>query len=174
MAISTQQIIDFLASNPTNQQIAEAMVTFKVSPEQITAALTEQEAKLGGTTTIVENAETGQTSTQLNDLGGGFNATYKPPVIEQTEQGITYTSPPELSGFSRVDPANKDYIHDYNKMWEQNHLELIQTQTMCPCGGTYMFKNKATHFRTKLHHNYMLEKHNKKNEEVEAIIVDTA
>ena len=114
MAISTQQIIDFLASNPTNQQIAEAMVTFKVSPEQITAALTEQEAKLGGTSTVVQNAETGQTSTNLNDLGGGFNATYKPPVIEQTEQGITYTSPPELSGFSRVDPANKDYIQYYD------------------------------------------------------------
>jgi hypothetical protein len=114
MAISNQQIIDFLASNPTNQQIAEAMVTFKVSPEQITAALTEQEAKLGGTSTVVQNAETGQTTTNLNDLGGGFNATYKPPVIEQTEQGVTYTSPPELSGFSRVDPANKDYIQYYD------------------------------------------------------------
>jgi len=69
--------------------------------------------------------------------------------------------------------TNKEYIQAYNKMWGENHLELIQTQTMCPCGGTYMFKNKATHFRTKLHHNYMLEKHNKKNEEVEAIIVES-
>jgi hypothetical protein len=72
-----------------------------------------QEKNLGGYSTVVENAETGQTSQVLNDLGG-FNATYKPPVIEQTEQGITYTSPPELSGFSRVDPTNNDYIQYFD------------------------------------------------------------
>jgi len=75
--------------------------------------LIEQEKNLGGYSTVVENAETGQTSQILNDLGG-FNATYKPPIIEQTEQGITYTSPPELSGFSRVDPTNNDYIQYFD------------------------------------------------------------
>lgn len=66
--------------------------------------------------------------------------------------------------------ANKEHIQEYQKMWEQNHLELIQTQIMCACGGTYVYKHKARHLRSKLHNNYMLEKHNKKNVEVEAQI----
>ncbi len=110
MAISNQQIIDFLASNPTNQQIADAMITFKVNPEQIANALAEQEAKLGATTTIVENAETGQTSTQLNNLGGGFNA-------YRDENG-------NLS-YSRVDPANPDKIQLYGPKGEYRGEEKV-------------------------------------------------
>jgi len=96
--ISTQQIVDFLATNPTNAEIGKAMETFKVSPTQIADALASQEAKLGATTTVVENAETGQTSSVLNDLGGGFNA-------YRDENG-------NLS-YSRVDPANPDKIQLY-------------------------------------------------------------
>ena len=110
MAITNQQIIDFLASNPTNQQIADAMVTYKVNPEQIANALAEQEAKLGATTTVVENAETGQTSTQLNNLGGGFNA-------YRDENG-------NLS-YSRVDPANPDKIQLYGPKGEYRGEEKI-------------------------------------------------
>jgi hypothetical protein len=114
MAISTQQIIDFLASNPTNQQIAEAMVTFKVSPEQIAGALAEQVANVGTTSTVVENAETGQTSQVLNDLGGGFNA-------YRDENG-------NLS-YSRVDPANPDKIQLYGSQGEYRGEEKVSTGT---------------------------------------------
>lgn len=115
MAISNQQIIDFLASNPTNQQIADAMTTFKVSPEQISNALTEQLTQVGPTTTTYTTTDAGDVANvNPSDLGGGFSAYYKAPTIEQTEQGVTSTSTPELGGFSRVDPANPDYIQYYD------------------------------------------------------------
>jgi|APGre2960657373_1045057.scaffolds.fasta_scaffold34846_2 hypothetical protein len=108
--ISTQQIVDFLATNPTNAEIGKAMETFKVSPTQIADALASQEAKLGATTTVVENAETGQTSSVLNDLGGGFNA-------YRDENG-------NLS-YSRVDPANPDKIQLYGPKGEYRGEEKI-------------------------------------------------
>jgi hypothetical protein len=101
--ISTQQIVDFLATNPTNAEIGKAMETFKVSPTQIADALASQEAKLGATTTVVENAETGQTSLVLNDLGGGFNA------YRDEDGNLSY---------SRVDPANPDKIQLYGPKGE--------------------------------------------------------
>ena len=67
--------------------------------------------------------------------------------------------------------TNKEHIQEYQKNWEQNNLELIQTQIMCSCGGTYVYKHKARHLRSKLHYTYVLEKHNKKNAEVEAQII---
>jgi hypothetical protein len=73
--------------------------------------------------------------------------------------------------------ANKEHIQEYNKMWGQNNLELIQTQTMCECGGTYVYKHKARHFKSKLHQNYINEKlikatqtFGKENNEVEAVV----
>jgi hypothetical protein len=54
--------------------------------------------------------------------------------------------------------ANKDHIREMNKIWEQNNLELIHTQHMCECGGTYVYKHKARHLKTTLHQNYINEK----------------
>lgn len=108
--ISTQQIVDFLATNPTNAEIGKAMETFKVSPTQIADALASQEAKLGATTTVVENAETGQTSSVLNDLGGGFNA------YRDEDGNLSY---------SRVDPANPDKIQLYGPKGEYRGEEKI-------------------------------------------------
>jgi len=110
--VSPSGVLPTPAPPPVYEAPAAPVSNNQLSAQQI-VNLIQQEAKQGGTSTVVDNAETGQTSTVLNNLDG-FNATYKPATVEQTEQGVISTSAPELSGFSRVNPDNKDYIQYFD------------------------------------------------------------
>lgn len=99
MAVSNQDILNFLATNPTDAQLASAMETYGVSPSQIAAALAEDVSKNGTQTQTIANAETGQIDVNQRDLGAGFSA------YQDESGGLT---------FSRVDPTNKDYLQYYD------------------------------------------------------------
>ena len=117
MAITNQQIIDFLASNPniTGQELVNVMDTYKVDASQIASALSENAQQGGYQTTTIPNMETGQAVSDIRDLGAGFNA-------YQDESGQT-------SGFSRVDPSRPEMIQLYSPTGEYRGEQKITTTT---------------------------------------------
>ena len=63
----------------------------------------------------------------------------------------------------------KKYHQDYHKIWYANHKERFveynrryaeknNKKCNCNCGGKYTHGNKAKHFKTKKHQNYLTNK----------------
>ena len=54
---------------------------------------------------------------------------------------------------------NKEKINEINKKYNQEHKEQIKEkmnkQFNCECGGKYTPRNKARHFKSKLHQTYL-------------------
>lgn len=115
MAVTNQQIIDYLNANPniTGPELQAVMDQFKVSPAQIAAALSEDASKYGTQTQTLVNPESGQMNVDLRNLGAGFNA-------YQDESG-------QMSGFSRVDPSRPGMIQLYGPNGEYRGEEKIQS-----------------------------------------------
>jgi hypothetical protein len=59
---------------------------------------------------------------------------------------------------ARAFNTKKDY-DDYRKQYKETHKEVIKTKmsekSTCECGGCYIYGNKARHFKTKRHINYL-------------------
>jgi len=131
MAVTSEQILDFLTSNPglTDAQIVSAMEQYGVSPAQMASAVGLKEAEVvarivpvlaqdvaqnGLYTQTIANNETGQTEITQRTLPLGFNA-------YQDESG-------QLS-YSRVDPTKPDKIQLYGSQGEYRGEEKITTTT---------------------------------------------
>ncbi len=50
---------------------------------------------------------------------------------------------------------NKELINEKQKKYSDAHKEKLSEKTTCECGGCYTYQNKAQHFKTKLHINYL-------------------
>jgi hypothetical protein len=50
---------------------------------------------------------------------------------------------------------HKEQGKESNKKYRDTHKEKINEKTTCECGGCYTHKNKARHFMTKLHTDYL-------------------
>ena len=50
---------------------------------------------------------------------------------------------------------NKEKINEMDKKYKENHKEKLLQKYNCECGGKYIYSNKSTHFKTKLHQNYI-------------------
>ena len=131
MAVTNQQIIDYLLYNPnlSDAEIVSAMEKNGISPEQMASAvnipvnqivsrmapvLAENVAQYGTQTQTLANSETGQTEISQRTLPGGFNA-------YQDESG-------QLS-FSRVSPDRPGMIQLYGPNGEYRGEEKITTST---------------------------------------------
>ena len=112
--LTNQLIIDGLRANPnmSQQQLSQ---TLGVSMKDIAGALSEDAQKSGYQTTTIGNAETGQSVSDIRDIGGGFNA-------YQDENGQT-------SGFSRVDPSKPGMIQLYGPQGEFRGEQKITSTT---------------------------------------------
>ena len=115
MAVTNQQIIDYLNANPniTGPELQAVMDQFKVSPAQIATALAEDASKYGTQTQTLVNPESGQMNVDLRNLGAGFNA-------YQDESG-------QISSFSRVDPSRPGMIQLFGPNGEYRGEEKIQS-----------------------------------------------
>ena len=131
MAVTNQQIIDYLLANPnlSDAQIVSAMEQNGISPEQMASAvnipvnqivsrmapvLAENVAQYGTQTQTLARDETGSTEISQRTLPGGFNA-------YQDESG-------QLS-FSRVSPDRPGMIQLYGPNGEYRGEEKITTTT---------------------------------------------
>ena len=50
---------------------------------------------------------------------------------------------------------NRDKLCKKNKEWRDRNKEKNYEKFECPCGGKYTHLNKARHFKTKLHQNFL-------------------
>ena len=131
MAVTNQQIIDYLLANPnlSDAQIVSTMEQNGISPEQMASAvnipvnqivsrmapvLAENVAQYGTQTQTLARDETGSTEISQRTLPGGFNA-------YQDESG-------QLS-FSRVSPDRPGMIQLYGPNGEYRGEEKITTTT---------------------------------------------
>lgn len=49
----------------------------------------------------------------------------------------------------------QEYQRDYNKAYKEKNRERLHKKFDCECGGSYILKNKSTHFKTKKHVSYI-------------------
>lgn len=50
---------------------------------------------------------------------------------------------------------NKEKNKEYQKEYYDQNIEKLKEKFNCECGGCYTFKNKAHHFKTKKHQEYL-------------------
>jgi hypothetical protein len=50
---------------------------------------------------------------------------------------------------------NNDKLKEKDKEYYENNKEIFKVKYNCECGGCYTFKNKNTHFKTKIHQDYI-------------------
>lgn len=49
----------------------------------------------------------------------------------------------------------QEYQKDYNKAYKEKNRERLHKKFDCDCGGSYILKNKSSHFKTKKHLSYI-------------------
>ena len=49
----------------------------------------------------------------------------------------------------------QEYQRDYNKAYKEKNRERLHKKFDCDCGGSYILKNKSSHFKTKKHVSYI-------------------
>ncbi len=128
MAVTQDEIIAFLANNPTAEETQAAMAQYGVSPAQVASALQEMYADQGATQTVqTGSGEQPQTVTQDINYGGGFRAWENAPEIigvsgEGENQAPIYATP-TLGGFTQQ-VGDKLYVYDT----QGNFLRTQDTQ----------------------------------------------
>ena len=89
---------------------------------------------------------------QMDLLGGELN-TYRPFTTEEERKQYTKEYNKEYN------ENNKDKFKEYKKEFYEKHKEEINEQRKqkfeCECGGKYTIQNKARHFKSKTHINYI-------------------
>lgn len=46
---------------------------------------------------------------------------------------------------------NREYLIDLNNEWLKSNIERLKTKTTCFCGGSYAFRDKGRHLKSKTH-----------------------
>ena len=62
--------------------------------------------------------------------------------------------------------GHKEEIYLQTLKRYENNKEKYKTQTMCPCGGKYIFRSRIRHFSSKLHINYTIAQYKKPQEQI--------
>jgi hypothetical protein len=100
--ITTQQIVNFLATNPSEAEIQTAMETYKVSPEQVTTALAEPTAP-------AQKANAAYTADNVNKLAEQI-------LSQGTTQKWTGGLAPETSARYMADELAKSGVTDISQV----------------------------------------------------------